>query len=115
VLTPVVGIMAKIIAHLESHPFTPALDPASPYLKYLSCLGEYTANFPPALRKSIKNPKKWKQLAIELAGKDRQVNSFLATTQAVDLIQGGVKVNALPEVVEGELVMWTTLLSTNIR
>jgi hypothetical protein len=33
----------------------------------------------------------------------------LATTQAVDLIQGGVKVNALPEVVTGEFHQVATL------
>lgn len=91
--------MAKIISYLEDHPFLPTLDPRSPYLKYLNCMADHGPAFPRKLMKEVKNPRKWKKLANELASSDRKLNSFLSTTQAVDLIQGGVKVNALPEVV----------------
>lgn len=91
--------MAKIISHFEDHPFLPTLDPRSPYLKYLNCMADHGPTFPRKLKKEVKNPSKWRKLAKELASSDRKVNSFLSTTQATDLIQGGVKVNALPEVV----------------
>ena len=94
--------MSLILAHLEQNPFEPILDPRGPYIKYLSCLSDYAPDFPKKIRKAVQNPKKWKKLAKELAAADRKVNSFLATTQAIDLINGGVKVNALPEVVTGE-------------
>lgn len=93
--------MARIIAHLEDHPFLPTLDPRGPYLKYLNCMADHGPSFPKDLKKQVKDPKKWRKLATRLAGESRKLNSFLATTQAVDLIQGGVKVNALPEVVTG--------------
>lgn len=95
--------MAKIISHLEDHPFLPTLDPRGPYLKYLNCMADHGPSFPKKLKKDVKRPQKWKKLANELAASDRKLNSFLATTQATDLISGGVKVNALPEVVNGEL------------
>jgi hypothetical protein len=102
VLIDTVGIMSKIISHLEDHPFLPTLDPRGPYLKYLNCMADHGPTFPKELKKEVKNPKKWHKLAKKLAAESRKLNSFLATTQAVDLIQGGVKVNALPEVVTGE-------------
>ncbi|OCF36827.1 Gly-X carboxypeptidase [Kwoniella heveanensis CBS 569] len=95
-----IGITSLLLAELEAHPFKPALDPAAPYLKYLNCLSDYAPEFPKALKGDVKNPRKWKKLARELAGSSRILNSFLSTTQAIDLISGGVKVNALPEVVE---------------
>jgi len=94
--------MSLILAQVEANPFEPVLDPRGPYLKYLSCLSDYAPDFPKKLGKDVKNPKKWGKLAKELAAADRKVNAFLATTQAIDLINGGVKINALPEVVTGE-------------
>jgi Gly-Xaa carboxypeptidase len=52
---------------------------------------------PKDLKKKLNDPRKWEELAEEL-GKDRTLRAFLGTTQAIDLIQGGVKSNALPEV-----------------
>ncbi|WVR07064.1 hypothetical protein IAU60_004103 [Kwoniella sp. DSM 27419] len=95
-----IGIMALLLSELEANPFKPSLDPAAPYLKYLNCLADYAPSFPKTFKKEIKNPRKWSKLARRLAKESRIVNSFLATSQAIDLISGGVKVNALPEVVE---------------
>ncbi|KAH8085208.1 putative Gly-X carboxypeptidase [Filobasidium floriforme] len=94
-----IGLLAQAINKLESHPFPTALTSASPYLKYLTCLADYAPDLPKDLRKSIKTPSKWKKLAAGLS-KDPQQRAFLGTTQAVDLIKGGVKVNALPEEAE---------------
>lgn len=88
-----------LLAELEAHPYEPRLDPAAPYLKYLTCLADLAPSFPKKLKRDIKNPKKWDALAREMAHSDPKLNAFLATTQAIDLINGGVKVNALPEVV----------------
>ncbi|ORY33967.1 putative Gly-X carboxypeptidase [Naematelia encephala] len=94
-----IGITSLLLAELEAHPFEPVLDPAGPYLKFLSCLSDY-ADIPSKLKSDIHTPQKWSKLAKELATADRRVNSLLATSQAIDLINGGVKVNALPEVVD---------------
>jgi Gly-Xaa carboxypeptidase len=93
--------MSILLAELEANPYKPTLDPESPFLKYLSCISEHAPDVPKALRSAVKNPKKWPALAKDLASRDRRLNSFLATTQAIDLVRGGVKVNALPEVVTG--------------
>ena len=96
-----VGVMSLILAALESHPFKAELNPMGPFIKHLSCVADLAPLAPPELKKDLKNPKKWDKLARELAGGDRIMNSYLATTQAIDIINGGVKINALPEYVEG--------------
>lgn len=68
-------------------------------------MSEHAPEVPKSIKRQIKNPRKWKKLAYDLASSDRTLNSFVATTQAIDLISGGVKVNALPEYVEGKY--WT--------
>ncbi len=98
--------MSMLLAALEAHPYEPSLPPSNPYLKYLSCMSQHAPNVPKQLRSAIRDPGKWPDLAKTLAASDRRLNSFLATTQAIDLIKGGVKVNALPEVVTG---MWKSL------
>jgi Gly-Xaa carboxypeptidase len=98
--------MSLLLAELEDNPFEPELNPEGPYLKYLSCLAEHAPGVPKSLKKQIKDPKAWDDLAVELAHSSRVLNSFLATSQAIDLIKGGVKINALPEVVDGELGLY---------
>ncbi|RXK38293.1 hypothetical protein M231_04466 [Tremella mesenterica] len=98
-----IGVMAQLLIALESHPFEPSLVPASPYMKYLSCLSEYAPDIPRSLKRRVRHPKMWKKLARDLAKSDRILNSYLSTTQAIDIIHGGVKVNALPELVEAQI------------
>ena len=93
--------MSILLSELEAHPFRPELVPAGPYLKYLSCLSDFAPGMSKSFKKRVRDPKAWPKLAKELAKSDK-LNSFLATTQAIDIINGGVKVNALPEVVDGE-------------
>ncbi|WRT66399.1 uncharacterized protein IL334_003355 [Kwoniella shivajii] len=95
-----IGITSLLLAELEAHPFKPTLSPKTPTLKSLNCLADYAPEFPKSIKRELKDPRKWDSLAKKLAGSDRVLNSFLATTQAIDLISGGVKVNALPEVVD---------------
>jgi Gly-Xaa carboxypeptidase len=110
--------MARLLTELEDHPFKPSLEAESPYLKYLSCLADYAPKFPSKLAKKVRNPKAWPKLAKELAASDRIKNSFLATSTAIDLIHGGVKVNALPETVEATVnhrIAFTSNVNTTLQ
>jgi len=49
------------------------------------------------IKKALKNKDAAKEVAKYLAGKDITQRYLLQTSQAVDLISGGVKINALPE------------------
>ncbi|GAA6033233.1 hypothetical protein JCM8097_003008 [Rhodosporidiobolus ruineniae] len=90
-----IGILARLLVALEDHPDSPALKQGNPLLQYLNCAADY-GDVGKSLKKRIKDPRQWKALGEELA-QDDQLRAFLSTTQAEDLIQGGVKLNALPE------------------
>lgn len=94
--------MSLILSNFESNPFPNRLEEDSPFLKYLACLAEYAANIPGDLKSRIQDPSQWQGLADELGKHDRIANAFLATTTAIDLINGGNKINALPESVNGK-------------
>jgi Gly-Xaa carboxypeptidase len=66
----------------------------------VQCVGAHGAHVPLDLRKVIKRATH-SEKALRLLEKELFKNpiykSFVGTTQAIDLIRGGVKVNALPE------------------
>ncbi|GAA5862369.1 hypothetical protein JCM3774_002494 [Rhodotorula dairenensis] len=90
-----IGVLAELIHNLEKHPDQPKLRPTSPKLAELQCYAEY-GNVDKHWKKRLQSPKQWPKLARELS-RDVTSRSTLMTTQAVDLISGGVKINALPE------------------
>lgn len=66
----------------------------------MQCIGRHGADVPSDLRKVIKratHSEKALHSLAKLLFENPVYESFVGTTQAVDLIQGGVKVNALPE------------------
>ncbi|GAA5829218.1 hypothetical protein JCM3766R1_001022 [Sporobolomyces carnicolor] len=91
-----IGVLARLLVALEDHPSQINLKAGNPMLSYLNCAADY-GDVPKALKQKVRNEKKWEQLGEELAQSDPILRSFLSTSQAIDLINGGVKVNALPE------------------
>ncbi|EPQ56485.1 hypothetical protein GLOTRDRAFT_120953 [Gloeophyllum trabeum ATCC 11539] len=99
-----IGMLSSMIVHLESHAHSPQLRRSGTPFSLAQCLAAYDPSFPPELRR----------LAAEALSDDRALEQFkeglvslfpvweatLKTTQAVDLVSGGVKVNALPESAE---------------
>jgi Gly-Xaa carboxypeptidase len=63
-------------------------------------VGQHAKDFPAHLRalikRSVHSDRALHNLEAELI-KDNKYKSLIGTTQAIDLIQGGVKTNALPE------------------
>ncbi|TYJ51654.1 hypothetical protein B9479_007759 [Cryptococcus floricola] len=96
-----IGIMSQLLLALEDNPFQTKLTPASPYLTALACGSEYGTTFPSSYSSllSSEGPKSYPKLAKALAKTSVSERSILGTTTAVDVIHGGVKVNALPELV----------------
>lgn len=113
-----IGLMALLIAQLERNPYTPYLNPESPLIGYTSCAANHAPEAPESLKKAINKVTKsisngkvdkhalsavqeWWEVG---SAQDRVMppgmgRSMIGTTQAVDIIHGGVKINALPEVV----------------
>jgi len=100
-----IGFLSKIISVIEEFPHSPDLTPMNPFFTTLQCSAQYSPNLSPFLRRSIKaaaaSKVAAKALAMHLASTDPLLRYLMQTSQAVDLISGGVKINALPEKVYG--------------
>ena len=95
-----IGVLAKVITLIESNQYEPMLTPANPVFSTLQCGAEF-GEMPDQLRKQIKlaatNKNVAKALAKYLAQESLFTRYLLQTSQAVDIVRGGHKVNALPE------------------
>ncbi|KAM0754235.1 carboxypeptidase S [Meredithblackwellia eburnea MCA 4105] len=100
-----IGIASSLITSLESAPYSPQLSPSSPILTMLQCAATYATSISPEIKANVaeasKSGKKGEvgrqRLAEVYASQGRAERYLVATSQAVDVITGGVKVNALPE------------------
>ncbi|KAG8740081.1 hypothetical protein FRC10_004759 [Ceratobasidium sp. 414] len=118
-----IGILASLLVEIESTPYDPELPRSSPIYSLLQCVATHIPSIPPSFRESIlasicssssshraqrKCDKALKQVEAQLFDAQSEWNrgnedgargyrSLLRTTQAVDMINGGVKSNALPE------------------
>ncbi|OQN99329.1 hypothetical protein B0A48_14306 [Cryoendolithus antarcticus] len=103
-----IGVAAEIIQAVEAEQYPTFLADNNPYLGQLYCGTEHAPNFPkklsqllathvsapvcPAMRTKHKDA-----LALEAAKAGPGTKYLMQTSQAVDVIHGGVKTNALPE------------------
>ncbi|KAG9031640.1 hypothetical protein FRB95_002449 [Tulasnella sp. JGI-2019a] len=100
-----IGILSQLINHLESNPHPVHLSRTSSIFDFFQCLAAHAPDLPDSFRQTIlkaqKSDKSLKQMEKFIKSGDsewsRDATAILGTTQAVDLISGGVKVNALPE------------------
>ncbi|WVF65616.1 hypothetical protein IAT40_000346 [Kwoniella sp. CBS 6097] len=92
-----VGVMSRLLVEMENNPTGPKLTEGNPLLTYLECAAEH-GTMDRDFRAMIRTEKCWPVLAQRL-GQDRILQTFLQTTQAVDIVNGGIKYNALPEYV----------------
>ncbi|KAH7361757.1 carboxypeptidase S [Plectosphaerella cucumerina] len=99
------GIASELITMIEGESFTPRLHEENPILDFLWCGAEHAPEFKTGLKYLL--PRRgisgWledlKRVALpRLVGRVNQLAEYLMmTTQAVDVLDGGVKINALPE------------------
>lgn len=88
-------MLSLLLVELEKHRDVPKLREGNPMLSFLDCARKY-GEVGKKMGRKIQDPRKWNALGRELAEKDDVVAAFLGTTQAIDLIQGGVKVHSSP-------------------
>ncbi|KAJ2974191.1 hypothetical protein NUW58_g8736 [Xylaria curta] len=93
-----IGIMSEIVVALESNPFEPRIDRNSPVHKALICLARYSPDVLPELTDLI-DDHDLEGAADFLARLSRDTQYFIQTSQSVNWIVGGQKINALPEFV----------------
>ncbi|KAI0025512.1 peptidase family M20/M25/M40, partial [Xylariomycetidae sp. FL0641] len=93
-----IGIMAEMVQRLEAQPWEARLLRDSPPYRHQVCRARYSpgadAEATELLRRGDLDA-----LAARLARRDRAARYRLQTSQAVDRVRGGVKINALPEAV----------------
>ena len=94
-------MLAAIIKQLEDNPHVPHLNRSGIYYSHLQCRATHDPSLPGHLKSlithSLKSNKALRALEKHLATTDRLFPAMAGTTQAVDVIRGGVKANALPE------------------
>lgn len=97
-----IGILASAIVALEAKPLPVRLTRTHIMYESLLCAAAHVpGSFPDDVRKDIldgRTSDKALKRAEEAVSKNPLFKALLSTTQAVDIITGGVKVNALPEV-----------------
>ncbi|KAI0442958.1 hypothetical protein F4803DRAFT_517419 [Xylaria telfairii] len=93
-----IGIMAEIATALESNPFEPKIMRDGPVHQALVCLARYSPYALPELTNIIYHDD-LRTAARYLARLSPETQYSIQTSQAVDWISGGQKINALPEFV----------------
>ncbi|KAK5652242.1 hypothetical protein OQA88_10739 [Cercophora sp. LCS_1] len=99
-----IGVLSEFITLIESEQYRLHLDHQNPYYQQLQCGAAYSPEFPKKLKKLLSKATsshtckaKRDHLAIEAAKQGPAIKYLMQTSQAADVISGGVKVNALPE------------------
>ena len=106
-----IGYMALALAEAERHPFEMTLKEHSPLWGYLQCAAEYAPDMPEGLKDAVSESRKSKKAFSSLKdvviqyglgmhgkmgpGNGDMTSTLMRTSQAEDVIWGGLKVNAL--------------------
>ncbi|KAJ7650966.1 hypothetical protein FB45DRAFT_889219 [Roridomyces roridus] len=95
-----IGILAAMIVHLENTAPPPVLEVGTPPFDMAQCFAAHGPEMPRPLKRAILRAEKSKHAlkkAEQTLLRDRAFRALVATTQPVDIVNGGVKSNALPE------------------
>jgi Gly-Xaa carboxypeptidase len=92
--------MSEIVRAIEKSPWEASYDGADdPLLQLAMCATEHARKKVPSSWLHAIKRRDWQGLARAFATVDARAKALVTTTQAVDIIRGGSKVNALPELV----------------
>lgn len=95
-----IGILSALLVAYEANPYGVKLTRKDPLYSTLQCVSQHAKELPKDLRETIRRSWSSKKALRKLEKKIFQnpvYKSLVGTTQAADLIEGGVKANALPE------------------
>jgi len=95
-----IGILARLLVEVEANPIEAHFERGTPVYSTVQCVAEHAKGFPAHLRALVKasvhSDRALRKLEAVLMN-DPFYRALVGTTQAIDLVQGGVKANALPE------------------
>lgn len=93
-----IGIMADVTLALENANYQPRLTESSPFRRVLECRAAYSPkHVDPWVHDILHSGQE--EISRELAEELGEEQWLVQTSQAVDVVSGGIKVNALPETV----------------
>jgi Gly-Xaa carboxypeptidase len=102
-----IGVLSEIISAIEADQYRTHLVKENPYYAQLQCGARHSPDFPSKLKKLLAHRSrssahdtckaKPDRLALEAAKQGLDIKYLMQTSQAVDIISGGAKINALPE------------------
>ena len=98
-----IGIMSEVVVALEARPYEPRLTKENPFRGFLQCQARYSpGQLEPWLRKTLENDEH--DIGVRLAeARGGEIRFSMQTSQAVTIIGGGNKVNALRESVTANI------------
>ncbi|KAJ3098781.1 hypothetical protein HK100_005021 [Physocladia obscura] len=95
-----IGLMSQLINALENNPYPIKLTESNPYFGTIVCSAEHSPNPDKYIKNALSDfNHQSENLANYLAARSLKDRYRMASSQAIDIIQGGLKVNALPELV----------------
>lgn len=95
-----IGLLSKLISNIEDEQFPSLLTNANPVLNQLQCVAEHSTSIDKSLKRDILKSHldiNANKKVIEYLSQDLASKYIITTSQAFDIINGGVKLNALPE------------------
>lgn len=96
-----IGLLSSFLVNIEANPVPPHLNRQTPIYETIKCTGQHAPDISPSLRRAIKRSTTDKRALHDvervLFASSPNIKAIASTTQAIDLINGGVKSNALPE------------------
>ncbi|KAJ7749211.1 hypothetical protein B0H16DRAFT_1420431 [Mycena metata] len=95
-----IGMLAALIVHFENNAPVPSLEVDTPVFEMLQCFAVHAPDVPSVLKRAVLRARRSRtalKLAEAMLLEIPAVKAVVSTTQAVDVINGGVKSNALPE------------------
>lgn len=95
-----IGMLAELLVQYEKNPFEVHLTRGSPTYRNAQCMAQHAPGVSSSLKEHMLRAEHCDgalRAAEQELFKNRAFMSLVGTTQAIDLVDGGVKVNALPE------------------
>ncbi|KAF7370754.1 Gly-X carboxypeptidase [Mycena sanguinolenta] len=95
-----IGMLSRIVVEYEDNPYKVELSRDSIPYALVQCHAAHGATMPKKLKHLVRRSRRSNEALNKLRDvliEDNQFKSLISTTQAVDIVHGGVKSNALPE------------------
>lgn len=96
----VIGVLSEVIMSLETHPFPGKVTTKNPMFNFLGCAAAHAPerSFPMSIRNKLEKVEQGDSRAeVQLAKVLDDMRYYFRTSQSVGKINGGVKINAIPE------------------